>query len=123
MNLIDVVNQDHLNPNVKNLPHFRTGDTVNVHARITEGGKSRIQSFQGVVIAINARGSLNGSFTVRKISSGIGVERKFPFHSPKVEKVEVVQRGKARRSKLYYLRERSGKSARIEIDYGTQDAE
>ncbi|PIP92570.1 MAG: 50S ribosomal protein L19 [Bdellovibrio sp. CG12_big_fil_rev_8_21_14_0_65_39_13] len=121
MNLIDVVNQDHLNPNVKNLPHFRTGDTISVHARISEGGKSRIQTFQGVVISIKSRGNMDGAFTVRKISSGMGVERTFPFHSPKVEKVEVVQRGKSRRSKLYYLRERSGKSARIEIDYGTQE--
>lgn len=117
MNLIDIVNEDHKNANVTNMPHFITGDTVAVHARITEGSKSRIQVFQGVVIAIKERGQLSGHYRVRKISSGIGVERVFPFHSPNVEKVEVVQRGKSRRSKLYYLRDRSGKSARIAIDY------
>jgi len=117
MNLIDIVNEDHKNAKTADMPHFITGDTVAVHAKITEGSKSRIQLFQGVVIAIKERGKLSGHFRVRKISSGIGVERVFPFHSPNVEKVEVVQRGKSRRSKLYYLRERSGKSARIAIDY------
>lgn len=117
MNLVDVVEQDHLNDRVKSYPEFRSGDTVAVHTRITEGEKSRIQVFQGVCIGINAKGKLNGSFRVRKTSSGIGVEKVFPFHSPGVEKIEVVQRGKSRRSKLYYLRERSGKSARIAIDY------
>jgi large subunit ribosomal protein L19 len=117
MNLVDVVNADHMNANAANIPAFITGDTVAVHARITEGAKSRIQVFQGVVIAIKERGKLSGHFRVRKISSGIGVERVFPFHSPNVEKVEIVQKGKSRRSKLYYLRERSGKSARIEVDY------
>lgn len=117
MNLVDVVNADHMNPNVENIPHFITGDTVAVHARITEGAKSRIQVFQGVVIAMKEKGKLSGHFRVRKMSSGIGVERVFPFHSPNVEKVEVVQKGKSRRSKLYYLRERSGKSARIAVDY------
>lgn len=110
MNLVDVVKQDHLNPNAAKIPTFKTGDTVAVHARITEGGKSRIQIFQGTCIAIKKRGDLNGHFRVRKISSGIGVERVFPFHSPNVEKIDVVQRGKSRRAKLYYLRDRSGKS-------------
>lgn len=117
MNLIDIVNEDHKNADAANIPHFITGDTVAVHARITEGDKTRIQVFQGVVIAIKERGNVSGHYRVRKISSGIGVERVFPFHSPKIEKVEIVQRGKSRRSKLYYLRERSGKSARIAIDY------
>ncbi len=117
MNLLDVVKNDHLNPKVKDLPTFKTGDTVAVHCRITEGEKSRIQVFQGVCIAIKSRNHYEGSFRIRKMSSGMGVERDFPFHSPNVEKVEVVQRGKSRRSKLYYLRERSGKSARIAIDY------
>ena len=117
MNLVDVVNELHVNKNVENMPEFRTGDTIAVHARITEGSKSRIQVFQGVCIALKEKGKLTGHFRVRKMSSGIGVERVFPFHSPNVEKVEVVQRGKSRRSKLYYLRERSGKSARIAIDY------
>lgn len=117
MNLVDVVNADHLNPQVDQIPDFRTGDTVAVHTRIKEGDKSRIQVFQGVCIGINARGKINGSFRIRKVSGGIGVERVFPFHSPLVEKIEIVQKGKSRRSKLYYLRERSGKSARITIDY------
>lgn len=117
MNLIDIVNEDHKSPNVVNFPEFRTGDTVVVHARIKEGAKSRIQLFEGVCIAIKERNQLNGHFRVRKVSSGIGVERVFPFHSPNVEKIEVIQRGKSRQSKLYYLRDRSGKSARIAIDY------
>ena len=117
MNLIDIVNEDHKSPNVPNVPDFRTVDTVVVHARITEGAKSRIQLFEGVCIAIKEKNRLNGHFRVRKVSSGIGVERVFPFHSPNVEKIEVIQRGKARQSKLYYLRDRSGKSARIAIDY------
>jgi len=117
MNLVDLVNKDHMNANVASFPEFRTGDTVAVHARITEGSKSRIQVFQGVVIAMKGKLTISGHFRVRKVSSGIGVERVFPFHSPNVEKIEIVQRGKSRRSKLYYLRERSGKSARIAIDY------
>ena len=117
MNLIDLVQDKYKNPKVENMPNFKTGDTVAVHARIKEGDKSRIQIFQGVCIAINQKGKFEGSFRVRKISSGMGVERVFPFHSPNVEKVEIVQKGKSRRSKLYYLRERSGKSARIAIDY------
>ncbi|MFG1484097.1 50S ribosomal protein L19 [Halobacteriovorax sp. GFR7] len=117
MNLVDVVNENYKNANVESFPTFKTGDTVAVHARITEGQKSRIQIFQGVVIAMKEEGKLSGHFRVRKVSSGIGVERVFPFHSPNVEKIEIVQRGKSRRSKLYYLRDRSGKSARIAIDY------
>lgn len=117
MNLIDIVNEDHLNAAAKNIPEFITGDTLAVHARITEGEKTRIQIFQGVCIAMKEKGRISGHFRVRKISSGVGVERVFPFHSPNIEKVEVVQRGKSRRAKLYYLRDRSGKSARIEIDY------
>ncbi len=117
MNLIDVVNQDHLNANVEKMPNFRTGDTIAVHARITEGNKTRIQVFQGMCIAIKEFGKLTGHFRIRKVSSGMGVERVFPFHSPNIEKIEIAQRGKSRRSKLYYLRERSGKSARIAIDY------
>ena len=121
MNLIDVVNQDHLNPKVKNLPAFKSGDTIAVHTKITEGAKSRIQIFAGVCIAFKQRGDMNGHFRVRKVSNGIGVERVFPFHSPNVDKVEIVQKGKARKAKLYYLRERSGKSARIAIDYDRKD--
>lgn len=121
MNLLDVVKADHLNPKVSEQPKFKSGDTVAVHTRIKEGDKSRIQVFKGTVISIKKEGKLEGHFRVRKTSSGIGVERVFPFHSPNVEKIEVVQRGKSRRSKLYYLRDRSGKSARIAIDYDKKD--
>ena len=117
MNLIDVVNQDHQNPKVSSFPDFRTGDTIAVHARITEGAKSRIQIFQGVCVAMKHAKKISGHFRVRKMSDGVGVERVFPFHSPAVEQITLVQKGKSRRSKLYYLRERSGKSARISIDY------
>lgn len=121
MNILDVVKADHQNPNASTHPIFKSGDTVNVHTRIKEGDKSRIQVFKGTVISIKKRGDLEGHFRVRKTSSGIGVERVFPFHCPNVEKIEIVQRGKSRRSKLYYLRERSGKSARIAIDYDKKD--
>ncbi|MGD2114422.1 MAG: 50S ribosomal protein L19 [Acidobacteriota bacterium] len=95
------------------VPEFRAGDTVRVHVRVVEGDKSRIQVFQGVVIARRGGGTRE-TFTVRKISGGIGVERIFPLHSPNVDKIEVVRRGKVRRAKLYYLRGRRGKAARIE---------
>ncbi len=117
MNLIDVVNSQYKSKNVENFPEFRAGDTIAVHARIKEGEKSRVQIFQGVVIALKEKNAISGHFRVRKISSGMGVERVFPFHSPNVEKIEIVQRGKTKRAKLYYLRDRSGKSARIAIDY------
>lgn len=94
------------------MPEFRAGDTVRVHIRIIEGNKERIQVFEGVVIR-RKRGTMGAAFTVRKVSHGVGVEKTFPLHSPRVEKVEVVTRGKVRRSRLYYLRERSGKAARI----------
>lgn len=116
MNLLDVVEKNYA-ANVDGIPEFRTGDTVAVHAKITEAGKTRIQIFQGVCIGIKKEKNLNGHFRVRKMSSGVGVERVFPFHSPNIAKVEVLQKGKSRRSKLYYLRDRSGKSARIAIDY------
>ncbi len=94
------------------LPDFRPGDTVEVHVRIVEGTRERIQVFKGVVI--RKRGGFTGaSFTVRKVSYGVGVERIFPFHSPNIEKVVVLTRGKVRQSRLYYLRKRSGKAARI----------
>ncbi len=117
MNLLELVKKDHANPKVADIPFFKTGDTVSVHARIQEGGKSRVQVFKGVVIAIRRRGNVEGHFRVRKVSSGIGVERVFPFHAPNIDKVVLDQRGKSRRAKLYYLRDRSGKSARIAIDY------
>ena len=121
VNLIDVVNADHLNPKVTEFPKFKRGDTIVVHNRITEGNKSRIQLFQGVVIARKEVGRISGHFRVRKISSGMGVEKVFPFHAPSVEKIEIVQYGKARKAKLYYLRDRSGKSARITIDYDRKE--
>lgn len=120
MNLIDIVNQTYDKGLPTNFPNFSTGDTIAVHAKIKEGNKERVQIFQGVCIAIKRAGKVNGSFRVRKISSGMGVERVFPFHSPNIEKIEVKQRGKSRRSKLYYLRDRKGKSARIAIDYGKE---
>ena len=96
----------------RELPTFEAGDTVRVHVRVTEGTRTRLQAYEGVVIARKG-GGLHESFTVRKISYGEGVERVFPIFSPMVEKVEVVRRGKVRRAKLYYLRGRRGKSARI----------
>lgn len=117
MNLIDIVNNDHQSGNVKNFPDFRTGDTITVSVRIKEGDKSRIQAFEGVCIAMKSKSKLDGHFRVRKMSDGIGVERVFPFHSPNVEAIKVVARGKSRRAKHFYLRERTGKAARVEIDY------
>ena len=96
----------------KEIPSFRAGDTVVVQVRITEGTRTRLQAFEGVVIAIRNRG-LNSAFTVRKISHGEGVERVFQTYSPAIERIEVKRSGKVRRAKLYYLRERSGRSARI----------
>ena len=95
-------------------PSFRPGDTVKVHVKVREGDKERIQIFQGTVISRRAgEGSANARFTVRKVSYGIGVERIFPLHSPTIDKIEVVRQGRVRRAKLYYLRERKGKAARI----------
>jgi large subunit ribosomal protein L19 len=95
------------------LPDFRTGDRVRVHAKIREGGKERVQAFEGAVLR-KRNGKVNASFTVRKVSYGVGVERTFPLHSPMVEFVEVIQRGKVRQSRIYYLRKRHGKAARIQ---------
>lgn len=94
------------------LPDFGPGDTVDVHLRVTEGEKERIQVFRGTVISRSGSGS-NETFTVRKVSGGVGVERIFLIHSPKIAKIEFLREGRVRRSKLYYLRERKGKSARI----------
>jgi LSU ribosomal protein L19P len=93
-------------------PDFEPGDTVNVHLRVVEGDKERIQQYEGVVLQRRGSGS-SQTFTVRKISSGIGVERIFPVHSPRIAKIDLVRRGRVRRSKLFYLRERAGKAARI----------
>ncbi len=94
------------------VPDFRAGDAVKVHVRVVEGGRERVQVFEGVVIARNGSG-LRESFTVRKISFGVGVERVFPIHAPIIDRIEVVRRGDVRKAKLYYLRDRVGKSARI----------
>ncbi len=107
--LISELEQEQLKQDV---PDFAPGDTVVVHVRVTEGNRERLQAYEGVVIAKRNRG-LNSSFTVRKISHGEGVERVFQTHSPAVAKIELKRRGDVRRAKLYYLRERSGKSARI----------
>lgn len=96
----------------KDIPEFRPGDTVKVYTKVVEGNRERIQVFEGVVIARKG-GGLRETFTVRKVSYGVGVERVFPLHSPRIEKIEVVQRGKVRRAKLYYLRNLKGKAARI----------
>lgn len=95
------------------IPDFRPGDTVRVHAKVVEGNRERIQVFEGVVLK-RQNGGIHETFTVRKISYGVGVERIFPLHSPRIEKIEVVRRGKVRRAKLNYLRERRGKAARIQ---------
>ena len=98
---------------VKNeIPAFKAGDTISVHYKIREGNKERVQVYQGVVIQLNSEGA-NATFTVRKISNGVGVERTFPLHTPRVAKIEVVRYGKVRRAKLYYLRALHGKAARI----------
>ena len=94
------------------IPPFGAGDTVRVHVKIREGDKERVQVFEGVVIRRH-RGLLSATFTVRKVSYGVGVERIFPMHSPQIDKVEVLRRGRVRRSRLYYLRQRLGKAARI----------
>lgn len=108
--LIEAVTKSQLRTD---LPSFRPGDTLRVHVRIVEGSRERIQVFEGVVIKRRG-GGISETFTVRKISSGVGVERTFPLHTPKIEKIEVKRRGKVRRAKLYYLRNLRGKAARIQ---------
>ncbi|WP_027481437.1 50S ribosomal protein L19 [Deinococcus pimensis] len=108
------IEQPHLKAD---LPDFQAGDTVRVDTKVTEGNRTRVQAFEGVVIAINGSGTRK-SFTVRKISFQEGVERVFPFNSPVIDKIAVLERGKVRRAKLYYLRELRGKAARIKVDRG-----
>lgn len=110
--LIKLIEQEN-NERRASLPQFKSGDTVNVHVRIKEGNKERIQQFQGTVIQRKNTGSNGETFTVRKISGGVGVERIFPILSPNIDKIDVVRRGKVRRARLYYLRGRQGKAARI----------
>ncbi|WP_408954573.1 50S ribosomal protein L19 [Natroniella sp. ANB-PHB2] len=109
MNLVDIVEQEQLRDDI---PEFGPGDTVRVHLKVQEGGKERIQVFEGIVIKRQG-GSVRETFTVRKISFGVGVERIFPLHSPKIDKVEVAKRGDVNRAKLYYLRDRQGKAAQV----------
>ena len=109
MNAIEILEKEHLRMDI---PDFKPGDTVKVNFKIQEGDKERIQIFEGVVIR-RRQGNTRGTFTVRKISYGIGVERIFPLHSPYIDKIEVVSQGRVRRSRLYYLRGRKGKAARI----------
>ena len=109
MNTLDGLDADSLREDV---PEFRPGDTLRVHVRVVEGSRSRVQVFQGVVIRRQGSG-LRETFTVRKISFGVGVERTFPLHSPIIDKIEVVTRGDVRRAKLYYLRDLRGKAAKI----------
>ena len=109
MNTLDIVNAKSLRSDV---PEFRAGDTVKVNVKVIEGNRSRIQVFQGIVIARNGSGVAE-TFTVRKVSFGVGIERVFPLHAPTVDSIEVVSRGRVRRAKLYYLRDRHGKAAKI----------
>lgn len=109
MNRTDLIDQDSLRTDI---PDFAPGDTLKVHVRVIEGSKERVQVFQGVVIR-RQNGGIHETFTVRKLSYGVGVERTFPIHSPVLEKIEVFTRGDVRRAKLYYLRDRVGKAAKV----------
>ena len=109
MNTLDALDADSLRTDI---PSFRPGDTVKVHVRVVEGNRSRIQVFQGVVIRRQG-GGIRETFTVRKVSFGVGVERTFPVHTPIIAKIEVLTRGDVRRAKLYYLRDRIGKAAKV----------
>ena len=108
-NLIDIIEKEGMRTD---LPELSIGDTVEVYFKVIEGNKERLQVFEGIIIAFR-HGSIRETMTVRKISGGIGVERTFPLHSPKIDHIDVVRHGKVRRAKLYYLRERSGKSAKL----------
>ena len=109
MNIINVLEQEQLRTDI---PTFRVGDTVRVHVKVVEGSRERIQVFEGLVIK-RQNGGVRETFTVRRIASGVGVERTFPLHSPRLAKIEVMRRGVVRRAKLYYLRNLTGKAARI----------
>ena len=122
MNLIEILEKEEIARLGKTIPAFGPGDTVIVSVNVVEGTRKRVQAYEGVVIAIRNRG-LNSSFIVRKISSGEGVERTFQTYSPLIASIEVKRRGDVRRSKLYYLRERSGKSARIKEKLQARDRE
>ncbi|MBB5517135.1 large subunit ribosomal protein L19 [Rubricella aquisinus] len=113
MNMIEQLEAEQIAELGKDIPDFAAGDTVRVGYKVTEGTRTRVQNYEGVCIARNNGKGIAGSFTVRKISFGEGVERVFPLHSPNIDSITVVRRGKVRRAKLYYLRSRRGKSARI----------
>mgnify|MGYP001240779173 FL=1 len=110
MNKIYDITKSDLN---ENLPNFKSGDTISIGVRVIEGDTSRIQQFEGIVIAISSGSGTSKTFTVRKISNGVGVERIFPFHSPNLDSIKVLKKGKVRRAKLYYLRDRIGKAAKV----------
>jgi len=114
MNIIDVLEQEGMK---QNLPNLKIGDFVKVNVKVVEGTRERIQAFEGTLIAMNGS-SIRKAITVRRVSFGIGVERVFPLHSPKVDSINIIRRGKARRAKLYYLRDRVGKRARLKEDIG-----
>ncbi len=109
MEKVTVIERQYMKPSV---PDFGPGDTVRVHLRVSEGGRERVQAFEGVVISRRG-GGVRETFAVRRISHGVGVERTFPLHSPRIEKIEVLRKGRVRRAKLYYLREKVGKESRI----------
>lgn len=109
MTLIEALERENLKPEI---PEFKVGDTVRVHNKIVEGTRERIQTFEGIVIS-RKNSSVRETFTVRRISFGVGVEKTFPVHSPRIDKIEVVKKGKVRRAKLYYLKDLSGKAAKI----------
>ena len=113
MNIIEQLEAEQIAALAKDIPDFGAGDTLRVGYKVTEGSRARVQAYEGVCIARNGGSGIGASFTVRKISFGEGVERVFPLHSPNIDSITVVRRGKVRRAKLYYLRERRGKSARI----------
>ncbi len=113
MNMIEQLNKEQVYSLAKQIPDFAPGDTLKVGYKVSEGSRSRVQNYEGVVISRKGGSGLAASFTVRKISFGEGVERVFPLHSPNIDNITVVRRGNVRRAKLYYLRERKGKSARI----------
>ena len=113
MDIINQINIDQIKKLDKKIPDFAPGDTLRIGYKVSEGTRSRVQNYEGVVISRKGGYGISASFTVRKVSFGEGVERIFPLHSPNIDKITVVRRGKVRRAKLYYLRERSGRSARI----------
>ena len=112
MNLIEQIEKDQLKTD---LPDIKSGDSVKVNVKVSEGNRERVQTFEGVIISINGVG-ISKTITVRKLSFGVGVERIFPIHAPIIDSIEVIRKGKVRRSKLYYLRDRIGKSAKIKED-------